>query len=186
MLSCLDLTIGYDQPLKKNISFELKYGEITFLQGKNGSGKSTLIKTLLGDIKSLSGQVLWCIDKSDASYLAQQTAIESHFSYTVGEVLEIYNVPEKFKKLISPKVMTKNWHKTSGGEKQKAMILTKIKKSTKLLILDEPFNHLDIESTKLINQLLAHLLNSKTILSVLLVSHIKVNIKGVKVNEVLL
>ncbi len=42
--------------LAKDISFKLKTGEVNVILGPNGTGKSTLLKTLFGDIKTVSGE----------------------------------------------------------------------------------------------------------------------------------
>jgi ATPase subunit of ABC transporter with duplicated ATPase domains len=55
MLIVNNLTVGYDKPLLKNISFKLNSGEKLVITGFNGIGKSTLIKTIIGKIPALSG-----------------------------------------------------------------------------------------------------------------------------------
>jgi energy-coupling factor transport system ATP-binding protein len=58
ILKVENLSVGYGKPLVKDVSFELRGGEIVALVGQNGSGKSTLLKSLLGFVKPLSGSIL--------------------------------------------------------------------------------------------------------------------------------
>ena len=61
-ISASGLSIGYkNNPIASGINLSVDTGDVTALLGPNGAGKSTLIKTLTGDIPSISGQVeiLW-------------------------------------------------------------------------------------------------------------------------------
>src|SRR3954468_17356416 len=58
LISIENLSIGYDgNPVLSDISLSIAHGSFTGLLGSNGSGKSTLIKTVLGIIPPLSGQI---------------------------------------------------------------------------------------------------------------------------------
>ena len=52
-----DLVIGYDEPLSSPLNLEMERGQKIVLTGANGIGKSTLLKSILGLIKPLSGDV---------------------------------------------------------------------------------------------------------------------------------
>ena len=52
-----DLVIGYDEPLTRPVSFTIERGEKIAVIGTNGLGKTTLLKTILGQIAPISGQV---------------------------------------------------------------------------------------------------------------------------------
>ncbi|WP_127716763.1 ATP-binding cassette domain-containing protein [Halobacteriovorax sp. HLS] len=186
ILSCQNLSIGYNSPLRSNLSFDILEGEMTFLQGKNGTGKSTLIKTILSEVKQLDGQINWSVTKEQVSYLPQLTNTEAHFSYTIREILEIYGVSKKYYDFFTADQLSQSWTKSSGGEKQKTMILTKVKENSKLLILDEPFNHLDSDSVDMIKQLLSSLIKTKIVSSLLLVSHLKISIDNIQTKEIIL
>ncbi len=184
IVRCHNLSIGHKTSLKSNFSFNITEGEVTFLQGRNGSGKSTLIKTLLGEVALLAGHIDWNVSPHEISYLPQITKTDIHASYTIGEILEIYNVLKEHQDVFSPSLLKKKWADSSGGEKQKTLILINIKTRTKFLILDEPFNHLDKESIELIKKLLSDLIFEKKIKSLLLVSHFKIDIEGINVKEI--
>lgn len=75
------------------------------------------------------------------------------------------------KELISKKVRSKLWQHASGGEKQKAMILSRISEAIDVLYLDEPFNHLDEKSMAETIHFLIDLLQKKELKAVIAISH---------------
>lgn len=52
-----NLIIGYNKPLSKPLNLKMKRGQKIALTGANGIGKTTLIKTLLGLLKPINGEV---------------------------------------------------------------------------------------------------------------------------------
>ncbi len=72
VLTVEDLAIGYgDKVLAKDISFSLLRGEALGVIGDNGTGKTTFLKTVLGSIRALSGEMNWGA-KTDIGYYSQQ------------------------------------------------------------------------------------------------------------------
>ena len=85
-----NLSIGYDKtPVSKNIDFALERGDYLFILGENGAGKSTLMKTILGLINPLSGEVIFNDEaaKCKIGYLPQQTEAQKDFPASVEEVV---------------------------------------------------------------------------------------------------
>ena len=84
-----NLTLAYDgSTVIRDLSFDIKKGEILLVSGENGSGKSTLIKALLGLIRPVSGKVSFTFDvKGGIGYLPQQSQNEKSFPATVKEVV---------------------------------------------------------------------------------------------------
>ncbi len=177
LFECSNISIGYSEVLAKNISFVLNRGKIVFIKGKNGSGKTTLIKTILGKIPSIKGHYKWYLNSNFISYLPQVTNTSFNFSFNIGEILDIYNISKKYREKLPKNLIKKRWIDTSRGEKQKVMLITRLTKFTKILILDEPFNHLDVDSIKSLAQLIQQLvLSDQEALSIILVSHLEINI----------
>ncbi|MGB0452993.1 MAG: ATP-binding cassette domain-containing protein [Bacteriovoracaceae bacterium] len=174
IFECSNLLFGYGTPLTQDLSFTLSPGQVAFIKGANGSGKTTLIHTILGKKNALGGSYKWNIDKSFVSYLPQMTNPNSNFSFTVTEIFDFYDIPEERKSLLPKDLFKKRWIDMSGGEKQKVMLLTRLTKNIKVLILDEPFNHLDRDSINSLSELLTKLVSGNDPLSLLLVSHLEV------------
>lgn len=146
-----DLVIGYDEPLSKSLNLIMERGQKIALVGANGIGKTTLLKSLMGEIKALSGE----IDKGDAQLIGyfEQESKEDNYNTCIEEVWKEfpaftqYEVRSALAKCglttehIESKVLV-----LSGGEKAKVKLCKLINKETNILILDEPTNHLDVEA----------------------------------------
>ncbi len=162
----LQLTYAKTQP----IDLALTVGEKLHLIGANGTGKSTLLKTLQGLIPPLAGEI-YC--KVSAVYLDQNLSllnenlsaveylcgIDSNLNEQQARTL-LGNLQIRRDKALSPLT------KLSGGERLKVALLGLKQQAVELLLLDEPENHLDIES----RELLAQAINSFNG-AVILVSH---------------
>lgn len=170
LLSCTNLSIGYRaKTLATQLSFELSPGELLVIKGSNGSGKSTLIKTIIGDLEALSGNISWKIGLEQVAYLPQAAYSQQNFSYTVDEIIRLYDIEPWLLNEIPEVIRQKKWIELSGGERQRVLFITRIDPEKKVVILDEPFNHLDkaavITLAKLIN------VSLEKGLSIILVSH---------------
>lgn len=146
-----DLVIGYDEPLSKPLNLRMERGQKIALSGANGLGKTTLLKSLMGEIKSLSGKVELG-DYQYIGYFEQETKKDNYNScieevwtdfpsYTQYEVRSALAKCGLTTKHIESKVMV-----LSGGEQAKVRLCKLINKETNILILDEPTNHLDVEA----------------------------------------
>ncbi|MDJ0306199.1 MULTISPECIES: ABC-F family ATP-binding cassette domain-containing protein [Dehalobacter] len=146
-----DLVIGYNEPLSRPINISLERGQKVALTGANGIGKTTLLKSILGEIPSLSGQAelgdylfpgYFEQEIKDANY---KTCIEEFWSdfpgYTQYEVRAALAKCGLTTKHIESKVLV-----LSGGEQAKVRLCKLINKETNFLLLDEPTNHLDVEA----------------------------------------
>ncbi|WP_411679625.1 ABC-F family ATP-binding cassette domain-containing protein [Clostridium thailandense] len=146
-----DLVIGYDEPLTKPLNLYMERGQKIALVGANGLGKSTLLKSLLGQIKPVSGKV----ELGDYQYIGyfEQETKEANYdtcieemwkefpSFTQYEVRAVLAKCGLTTKHIESKVVV-----LSGGEQAKVRLCKIINKETNILILDEPTNHLDVEA----------------------------------------
>lgn len=146
-----DLVIGYDSPLTKPLNLSMERGQKVALVGANGLGKTTLLKSLMGIIKPLSGEVSLG-DYQQIGYFEQEgmagnknTCIEEYWkefpSCTQYEVRAALAKCGLTTKHIESMVMV-----LSGGEAAKVRLAKLINRETNILILDEPTNHLDVEA----------------------------------------
>ena len=147
----------------KNVSFQLKEGEIHAIVGENGAGKSTLMKILFGMEKPTSGEILFKgkkveIDSSNKAIEMGIGMVHQHFmlvpSFTIAQNMILgmepvkgftidYNraitMTEELGKMynlhVDPNMKVKD---LSVGMKQKVEILKALLRGAKILILDEP------------------------------------------------
>lgn len=146
-----DLVIGYDEPLSKPLNLLMERGQKIALVGANGLGKSTLLKSLLGIIKPLSGEVETG-EYQQLGYFEQEIK-EANYNSVINEIWEEfpgYTQYEVRSALAKCGLTNKHIESTvcvlSGGEQAKVRLCKLINKETNILILDEPTNHLDVEA----------------------------------------
>ena len=146
-----DLVIGYDEPLSKPLNLLMERGQKIALVGANGLGKSSLLKSLLGIIKPLSGEVETG-EYQQLGYFEQEIK-EANYNSVINEIWEEfpgYTQYEVRSALAKWGLTNKHIESTvcvlSGGEQAKVRLCKLINKETNILILDEPTNHLDVEA----------------------------------------
>jgi ABC-type Mn2+/Zn2+ transport system ATPase subunit len=160
------------RPMFDEISADLNSGELMIVQGPNGVGKSTLLRAILGLWRQSSGRIELTLsfDDEDVSYLPQQGQLQFFLPLTLGEVVELGEGESRHtQEILKPDMWDVQWDSASGGERQKALLTRLFRSSSRLFLLDEPFNHLDHESTQALwAEILASLGRGA---SVLLVAH---------------
>lgn len=156
-----------DKVILKNTNLKLEKGKIYGLVGQNGSGKSTLIKIILG-LNKCEGDVLinaYNIKSNFKNAIKDVGAIIDNANFydylTVKENLRYFALLEnvsvdRVEEVINIVKLEENKlvKNLSLGNKQKLGIALSLLKNPKILILDEPTNGLDIESTKELRNLL--------------------------------
>lgn len=171
LVEAKDLVIGYDSPLTKPVSFTLERGEKVAIVGTNGLGKSTLLKTILGKLPPISGEVqlgdylLPGYFEQEADRDSQTTALDTFWA-------EFPSMENREVRLCLAKCGLTNEHITSqmrvlsGGENAKVRLAIVMNREHNWLILDEPTNHLDVDAKEELKKALKEYPGS-----VLLVSH---------------
>jgi ATPase subunit of ABC transporter with duplicated ATPase domains len=144
------LVIGYDRPLTKPLELSLERGQKIAIKGVNGLGKTTLLKTLLGIIKPVAGEVK-LDDYLFPGYFEQEsdrsdnTALEEIWSEFPGmsnaEVRGALARCGLTSEHISSLMMV-----LSGGESAKVRLCKLMLRDVNWLVLDEPTNHLDVDA----------------------------------------
>ncbi|MCM3239131.1 ABC-F family ATP-binding cassette domain-containing protein [Heyndrickxia sp. FSL K6-6286] len=146
-----DLVIGYDEPLSRPLNLQMERGQKIALVGANGIGKTTLLKSILGEIKPLSGLV----ERGDyqlTGYFEQEVK-QANYNTCIEEVwnefpsFTQYEVRAALAKCgLTTKHIESKVEVLSGGEKAKVRLCKLINKETNILVLDEPTNHLDVDA----------------------------------------
>ncbi len=167
----------------KNLSFTLDKNKILGLVGPNGSGKTTTINLILGTIKGNSGSILYENYKNDSlefkkkvGYIPDDLILPESLTGRefIEFILSIYSIKksDKLDKLIKLynmqdflDILIKEY---SHGMKKKIQIIIAFSLESELLIIDEPFRGLDIESMIITKQLFKSFTESG---SILLCSH---------------
>lgn len=151
LIEASDLVIGYDEPLTSPLSFNIERGKKIAICGVNGLGKSTLLKTLLGIIPPISGQIQF--GENVAYGYFEQEDSRDNSNTALEEIWEAYPIltnhearSELAKCGLTTDHITSQMKVLSGGENAKVRLCKILLKELNLLILDEPTNHLDVEA----------------------------------------
>lgn len=159
VLQVKELKIGYDKPLS-TVDLKLMKGDRIGIVGGNGLGKSTFIKTLMGMIPPLGGEMKFG-PRVDIGYFDQQMA-----QFKSGETVlddfwsEFPHLTEtEARKALGAFLFTgedvfKTVDMLSGGERVRLALCKMFKKRPNLLILDEPTNHMDIVGKETLESML--------------------------------
>ena len=146
-----DLIIGYDEPLTRPVSFQMERNQKIAICGVNGLGKSTLLKTILGQIKPLTGT----IERGDYLQIGyfEQEAIEDTGRTALEEIWSTYPGMTNYEVRqalafcgLTNEHITSQMVVLSGGENAKVRLCKLMMDPANWLILDEPTNHLDVDA----------------------------------------
>ncbi|MBQ7359347.1 MAG: ABC-F family ATP-binding cassette domain-containing protein [Lachnospiraceae bacterium] len=146
-----DLVIGYDEPLSKPLNLEMERGQKIVLTGANGIGKTTLLKSILGLIKPISGEVMQG-DYLEIGYFEQEMSqdISTTCIEEIWQEFPSFTQYEVRSALAKCGLTTKHIESLvkvlSGGEQAKVRLCKLINRNTNILLLDEPTNHLDVDA----------------------------------------
>ena len=170
MITLKDLSFSYGKhKVLGNVSMTLEKGKIYGLLGENGVGKSTLLKILSGLLKmergecNVFGEVPYSRNPSflqDIFYLPEdftgENVVVEKYAMQLGVFYPNFS-PKRFNRIIGefgvdPKA---KFNKLSLGQQKKAIIAVALSLGTKVLLMDEPSNGLDIPSKSLLRRLIA-------------------------------
>ena len=156
-----DLQVGYPGKLLfRSPDIELRRTDCAALIGPNGAGKSTFLKTILGQLEPLAGEVALGASLQ-VGYFAQAHEGLDPVKTVLDEILEASPgmLPHQGrdylgKYLFSGDDAFKKVSMLSGGERGRLALAKLALQDTNLLLLDEPTNHLDIPSQEILQSVL--------------------------------
>ncbi|WP_127959798.1 ABC-F family ATPase [Serratia microhaemolytica] len=157
------LSKGFDGHLLfRQLNLMLEVGEKVAILGTNGIGKSTLLKTLIGELNADSGSVKWS-ENANIGYYAQDHEYEFDDTLTVFEWMSQWKQERDDEQavrsvlgrlLFSQDDIKKRVKVLSGGEKGRMLFGKLMMQRPNILIMDEPTNHMDMESIESLNMAL--------------------------------
>ena len=199
MLQVKNLKFSYKKtPVLKDLSFNVKPGEYLAVIGESGCGKSTLLKVLRGEYDLNNGTVFWkkeqilgpkhnlVIGYDFMKYVAQEFELEPYISVAenIGQHLSNFYKEEKKERtaellevveltaLASTKVKL-----LSGGQKQRVALARALANAPEILLLDEPFSHIDNFKKQSLRRNIFKYLKDKNI-TCIVASHDKEDVLG--------
>jgi manganese/zinc/iron transport system ATP- binding protein len=191
LLTLDHVSVGYERRVVlRDLVLKLGRGSFTGLLGANGSGKSTLIKTVIGVIPPLAGELRFHAHEGRAptlGYVPQREALDSNFLLSGIEVVlmgacgrvrpgrffgrvEHDLALECLRRTGAVDLARRLFSELSGGQKQRVLIARALAARPDLLLLDEPTAGIDAAAAQAIMDLLQSL-NSKDGMTILMVNH---------------
>lgn len=141
----------------ENANLQIHYGEKIALIGKNGTGKSTLLKIIMNEDCEYTGEIK--IGQSvNIGYIPQEINFEDDNQTILNFFEQFDNRNETEIRTSLAKYMFrgndvfKKVSSLSGGEKVRLILAKLLKQNINFLILDEPTNHIDIETRELLEE----------------------------------
>ncbi|KAA3639280.1 MAG: ABC transporter ATP-binding protein [Proteobacteria bacterium] len=188
MLLADQLSVSLDnRPVLTRLSCQFQMGEFWGIVGQNGAGKSTLLQCMAGLLDPSTGQV-WVDDENmhqldplsraqKVAYLMQEQ--EPSLAFTVQQAVEMGRYPwpdnpENRQKITRQtlqdcrilNLQDRSILQLSGGERRKVEIATCLAQNSDYLLLDEPFNHLDVVYQRFLVKKLQSLSREKAVVMV--------------------
>lgn len=156
----LSLMIG-DRILLEDANIHIRYGEKVCLMGKNGTGKSTIIKLLFNDTPAeiIDGEIKLGSNVK-IGYLPQEIHFDDENATILDTARKFFDGTETSLRATLAKFLFygenvfKKVKSLSGGEKVRLKLLELIQKKANFLILDEPTNHIDIDTKEMLEEAL--------------------------------
>lgn len=185
-----DLTVAYrDNPVLWDIDLEVPKGVLMAVIGPNGAGKSTLIKSILGLVKPVAGNVKifgsnYKSQRKRVGYVPQRTSVDWDFPTTVLDVVMMgtyghlgwFKRPGLNEKAASLDALQRvgmddladrQISELSGGQQQRTFLARALVQNADIYFMDEPFAGVDTKTEKAIIQILKELRDrGKTIIAV--------------------
>ncbi|NRA64198.1 MAG: ATP-binding cassette domain-containing protein [Pseudobacteriovorax sp.] len=176
VLELKDFQILIDRrPLFKPVDLCLNEGEVVLVQGPNGAGKTTLMRAIAGLSQNYSGTLNRLVSDDRCMYQAQSHNISSHLPYSIGDVVTlgtgISSEAMISLGLVDAELAKRKWNSASGGERQRSLISRSLLTHPQLLLLDEPFNHLDGNYTSQVLKRIGDYFEAPGLPSLMIIAH---------------
>lgn len=156
-IRCQDLSIGYpDHTVATKIDLEIEHGERAVIVGDNGQGKTTFLRTIVDSLKPVAGSFRWGYH-CDVGVYAQHVYSNLPKDRSIIEYLEDNALTGTSRQsilaiagsmLFRGPVVNKKVSVLSGGERARLCMAGILLGNHNVLILDEPNNHLDVDTVE--------------------------------------
>ena len=155
-LRCRDLAIGYpDRQIASDVQVEIDHGSRAAVVGDNGQGKTTFLRTVVDSLKPLAGDVRWGHGCKIGVY-AQHVYTTLPEKDTVLEYLQQKGKGRKIQEIleVAGAMLFRGSHVDkpisvlSGGERARVCLAGLLLSDYNVLVLDEPGNHLDVDTVE--------------------------------------
>lgn len=174
-INITNLSVYYRDSLAlSDVSASIEKGQLLAVVGPNGAGKSTLIKSIMQQIKPNAGSVeLAGVNPKSIAYLPQSHQIDRKFPISVREFvsagawkrtgfwrrfccLEQADLEQALAKVNLEGIENRQINTLSGGQFQRVLFARMLMQDADVLLLDEPFNAIDAQTTEELMEVINH------------------------------
>ena len=163
VVRCKDLAIGYpERQIASGIDVEIDHGARAVIVGDNGQGKTTFLRTVVDSLPPLAGEVRWGYGCTIGVYaqhvytsLSEKDTVLEYLQYNAmfgTTTQKILNVAGAM--LFRGDAVHKRVSVLSGGERARLCLAGLLLSQYNVLVLDEPGNHLDVDTVEALAQAL--------------------------------
>ena len=153
-----------------DVSLQIDSGSLLAVIGPNGAGKSAFLKALAGVVDVHGGKVE--IAGPSPSFVMQSTDVDPSLPITVYDVVSLSRysnrgilkrfrtedrkvIQNAINRLNLNDLVNEQFHELSGGQRQRVLVAQGLAQESKVLLLDEPINGLDIVSRDIILEMIS-------------------------------
>jgi zinc transport system ATP-binding protein len=188
VVHCRNLVVGHrGVAILPPIDLSIGSGELWAVIGRNGSGKTTWLRTLLGLLPPVSGEVRFERARPRLTYLAQRQAFDDYYPLRVHEIVAMGTdrdracffarprssaeiVARSLARVGASDLAARPFRELSEGQKQRVLFARVAAAEPDLAVLDEPTSAMDLVAEREAWQLLERL-RQETQLALIVVSH---------------
>lgn len=187
LIELRDCGIGWERPLVPPVDLTVSAGEYLLIAGPNGAGKTTLVKTMLGMIPALSGEVRYPAGRPRVGYVPQRGAVPEHYPVTARDTVLMGRAllrlmalrwsdedraaaDRALAELDLAALASTPFGELSGGQKQRVLVARALAMEPQVLVLDEPTVNMDAVSARRLLRQLDELRRARG-MAVLIVTH---------------
>jgi ATP-binding cassette subfamily F protein 3 len=151
------LAIGYpDHTVARDVHVEIDHGTRVGVVGDNGQGKTTFLRTICGSLPPISGEFTWGFGCQVGVYaqhvyttLPEAKSVMEYLEYQAAADTNTQQIKDVAGSLLfSGQMIEKRIRVLSGGERARLVLAGLLLQKHNILVLDEPGNHLDVESVE--------------------------------------
>jgi manganese/iron transport system ATP-binding protein len=188
LVALRQVRVGYHrQPLLPPIDLTIAPGMFLGMVGPNGSGKTTIVKTILGLLPPVEGQVEFPAGRRPRfGYVPQRDSVDQSFPLTAFEITlmgryrligpgrrpgpaDVDRAREALKDGGGADLADQPYHSLSGGQRQRVLVARALAGDPEILILDEPTTGMDLPSERSMLDLVASFTQRQ--IAVVMISH---------------
>lgn len=160
---CRELAIGYgERRVAEGITLEIDHGSRAAIVGDNGQGKTTFLRTVVDSLKPLAGETKWGFGCDIGTYaqhvytsLPEKQTVLQHLESKAARMTKAQTILDVAgAMLFRGEAVNKPISVLSGGERARLCLAGLLLSQHNILVLDEPGNHLDVDTVEALAQAL--------------------------------